>query len=182
MTTVYELGYDFSRVTAFALTGQTQGVFSLFDGRSLADSWVPPAVQPADMDEDDAQLGDCTVLGTVPLLSRRAADALFPIIETSAELLPVHYPRAALSILNVLGTSDCLDESRSEVERFPTGRVMRVTEYVFHPHKLPKARIFRLPQLLRAHLYVTDGFVSAVQQSDLTGFEFTPVWSSDAGR
>jgi hypothetical protein len=179
MSTVYKLGYDFDRVTAFALADQaSSGFFYQFDGRSLAHAWVPPVVHPADTAEDDAQLADCTVLGTVPLLSERAAEVLHPIIAGISELLPVRYPRRALFVLNVLETADCLDEVHSKMERFPTGRVMRIDHYVFDPEKLPKAGIFRLSQLPRGALYVTDRFVGAVQESGLTGFEFTPLWSS----
>lgn len=122
--------------------------------------------------------GDCTVLGTAPLLSWRAVDALRPVIDGGSELLPVRYPRAELYVMNVLGTADCLDEAHSRIERFATGRVMRITEYVFDPARLPSACVFRLPQLPRAPIYVSDRFVAAVRKNHLTGFQFTPLWSS----
>jgi hypothetical protein len=179
MSTIYKLGYDLDHVTALALADQgSSGFFNQFDGRSLADTWVPPAVHPADTSEDDAQLGDCTVLGTVPLLSERGADVLHPIIARTSELLPVRYPRRALFVLNVLEVADCLDEARSKIARFSTGRVMRIDQYVFDSAKLPKTEIFRLSQLPRGLLYVTDRFVGAVQEGGLTGFEFTRLWSS----
>ena len=179
MSTVHKLGYDLDRVTAFALKDQTAGFFNQFDGRSLAKTWVPPVVQPADTTEDDAQLGDCTVFGTVPLLSKRAAAVLRTLAPGASEFLPVRYTRAPLFVMNVLGTVDCLDESRSRIDRFETGRVMRITEYVFDPTRLPRAPVFRLPQLPRGQIYVSDPFVRAVRQGNLSGFEFTPLWSSD---
>ncbi len=178
ITSIYKLGYQLDRVTSFALVDQTAGFFNQFDGRALASAWSPPRVHPADTPDDDATLGDCTVLGTVPLLSQRAAAVLDEFLRDSAELLPVVYPRAPYFVLNVLGMADCLLEGASDLERFPTGRVMRVRRYVFDRARLPGTAIFRIPQLARAHIFVSDAFRVAVQAAALNGFNFELVWTA----
>jgi hypothetical protein len=173
---VFTLGYDWARVTAFALADPVQGFYERFDGRALKDSWTPPVVRPADTTEDDARLADATPLGTVPLLSHRAVQAL-TALPIKAEFLPVVYPRASMFVLNVTAVEDCL-AADAKVERFPTGRVMRVIRYEFEPSRIGALPVFRIPELLHAHLFVTQEFLDTVDHASLIGFGCEKVWAS----
>ena len=179
MSIVYRLNCDLDRVTAFMPVVPVRGFWDQFDGRSLAATWSPVAVSPADTPEDDAQLADCTILGTVPLLSDKAVSTLAPLWGSHCEVLPVTYPRKHLFILNPLVVVDCLDEARSDLERFPsTGRVMLINRYVFVDRLLEGHSIFRIPQLLRAYVFVTESVPQAVAAAGLTGFSFDLLWKS----
>ncbi|HMK34583.1 MAG TPA: DUF1629 domain-containing protein, partial [Desulfomonilaceae bacterium] len=74
---------------------------------------------------------------------------------------------------------DALDEPRSEVERFDSGRIMSIEEYSFIEERLLGVVVFKLPQRPLGWPYVTDPFVERVQAAKLKGFRFRPVWSSD---
>lgn len=176
MTAVYKLGYDFTRVTAFALIEHVAGYYERFDGRSLAEGWCAPRVAPADTAEDDAMLGDVTVLGTVPLVSSRAR-TLLEHLGARAEFLPVEYFRAPLFIMNVLAVVDCLS-AQSDCLRFPTGRVMDVRTYVFREDRLSDDPVFRIPELLRAHVFASEAFAAQAGRQRLTGCSFSRVWGT----
>ena len=74
-----------------------------------------------------------------------------------------------------------LDQDASSITRFSTGRVMAIREYCFSPAVIGEATVFKLPELPRAHVFVTDPFVERVKRDQLHGFEFRLLWSSDAG-
>lgn len=75
---------------------------------------------------------------------------------------------------------DILDRERSELKRFNDGALWQVLRAEFHEDKLTGADIFKL-EGLRARLFVTDRFVSCVNDHRLLGFRFRHVWNRAAG-
>ena len=75
---------------------------------------------------------------------------------------------------------DALDQTRSDLTRFPDGGVMDVLRYELDPQRLGDADIFRMTHR-RAHLFVSERFAAAVERAGLTGFKLVPIWSSEAG-
>jgi hypothetical protein len=176
---VYRLLTDTERYCSFALADESKnGIYHAFDGRSHWSSWEPLVITAADESDDDAELADFALLGTIPMVSARAAEVLHEVTASTCELLPLVFARDTYFALNVLTVVDALDEERSRLTRFSDGAVMSVEDFVFVPKRLERALIFRIPQLLRAFVFVTPQLVDVVRTARLTGFRFKRVWQS----
>jgi hypothetical protein len=138
--------------------------------------WSPLA---AEWIEDDLNAGkpksDFPTLGTTPVFSQRAIDTLLDLLIENGEILPLEVEDGNYYVFNVTRELDAFDENRSDVVRFSTGRIMKVTRYAFHADKLHGPAIFKVPQV-RGTIFVTDPFVERVEKAGLTGFEFEKVW------
>jgi hypothetical protein len=177
---VYRLLPDNDHFHNFALVNQADNdVFHRSDGTSLGGAWKPLAITAADTDDELAHLADHALLGTIPVVSERAVERVGVLLASSGELLPLTYGRGRYFAYNVTQIVDALDESRSEVRRFSSGRVMSIDRYFFHSERLRDAVIFKISQLSRAFVFSTDRFVDAVRHAGLTGFTFEKVWGSD---
>lgn len=53
---------------------------------------------------------------------------------------------------------------------------MRVEEYAFHRELLDNVFIFKIPEELHTHPYVTEDFKKLIEQNNIKGFKFVPVW------
>ncbi|MGH7635195.1 MAG: imm11 family protein, partial [Gemmatimonadaceae bacterium] len=144
----------------------------------IARLWRTVPIRAADEDDATAQLADHALLGTVPVFSVRAVNRLLDFLTRGGELLPLRYGRAEYMAYNVTRVIDALDEKASSIARFPSGNVMSIATYVFRSDLLASVPIFKIPQLPRAHVFVTDEFVSRVAESDLTGFRFSLLWTN----
>jgi uncharacterized protein DUF1629 len=177
-TSVYRLQADTDHFQSFAPVQSFDAFWSL-DGRPIRRSWAPVRVR-AVVEEDGVQLpaGDFAGLASnVPVFSRRAAEALEPILTLNGELLPLIAPQGVYFAYNVTRLIDAIDKNRSKVVRFSSGRVMAIEKYVFKPDRLVGATIFKDP-FYYAEVYVTDAFVEAVTAGQLTGFAFEPLWGA----
>jgi hypothetical protein len=85
-----------------------------------------------------------------------------------------------LFVINPLHVIDALDEMRSDVKRFSSGRIMKIDRYEFSPMRLPDIPLFKIPNLRASPTFVTDSFVAMWQQSELFGLEFNHVWPKAA--
>lgn len=121
---------------------------------------------------------DFPTLGTVPVFSERALDALLDLLVENGEILPLDCCGEKYFAYNTTRRLDALDEERSILVRFDTGRIMDVRAYEFFPERLGTAAVFRLPQL-RARSFVTDAFARRIDDAGLTGFGLRQVWSSE---
>ncbi len=143
-------------------------------------AWTPLA---AEWIEDDLNEGkpksDFPTLGTFPVFSQRAVDALLDLLVENGELLPLEVEDGKYYIYNVTRRLDALDEEQSELMRFSTGRIMNVMRYGFQRAKLQGAAIFKVPQI-RGNVFVTEPFVRRVEEVRLTGLEFSEVWAEGA--
>lgn len=151
-----------------------------FDGTPLAHEWTPLEITAVDEDDELAVLGDHALLGTIPVFSEPAVSILSDFLEQNGELLPLVYSRGRYFAYNVTTVVNALDEDRSKLVRFSTGRVMSIEEYVFKQEALSDRPIFKIPELPRAYVFVTDIFVERVRAGALHGFDFLPVWDGSA--
>lgn len=104
-------------------------------------------------------------------------DVIKTLIQDSTQVLYAKSNSQKLYVLNVTTIIDCLDYENSKLKRFPSsGRIMRVEEYAFHKEKLKDVFIFKIPEELHAHPYVTDEFKMLIEQNGIKGFKFVPVW------
>ena len=72
-----------------------------------------------------------------------------------------------------------LDENASKLLRATdTGAILMIHAHVFSSEDLERAGadVFKLAQMARGAIYVTDAFIDVVGASDLKGLEFAQVW------
>jgi hypothetical protein len=181
---VYLLTADADRYQWLDLIADHGQVEHLSTGRALSGSYETMKVQVLD-DRANRRLpaGEFAQLNyPVPVLSRRAADALEDLLRDDAELLPLESDDRDYCVLNVTRVVDALDVARSEVKRFRSGGIMRVLRYELRREAIEPVTIFRLPELL-VDVYVTDAFRAAVEAARLEGLAWDRlVWSDDPER
>jgi hypothetical protein len=182
---VYLLDPDADRYANLTLarSADVDQLLEGFDGRPMRDSWSPLEVEII-YDSRHAGRPACDfplLFGPVPVLSERAAGALGDLIEKHGELLPLRCEEGRCYAVNVTRVVDALDESRSELKRFPSsGRVMRVLRYEFDASQIRPACMFKVPQMVRSDVYVTDRFRDAVRVHELTGLAWGRcLWTGD---
>ncbi len=145
-----------------------------FNGQPIAD-WSPVGV---DIDNEDPYLpeGDFpSLIGHIPVFSRRAAKALGDILGSNGQLLPLDCGRGVYYAYNVTKLVDALDEEQSEIARFSSGRIMDIRRYAFVGENLDEGlTIFKLSSTPLLRVFVTTRFVEAVERSGLVGFTFPP--------
>lgn len=77
--------------------------------------------------------------------------------------------------MNVINVIDCVDETRS-IEKQSLG----YERLVFIKEQIPEATlIFRIPQQLKNHLYVTDTYVKLLTQHHINGVDYVEIWDSE---
>lgn len=132
--------------------------------------------------EGETPLGDLAGLAfnRDPMaLSRRALEALLPHIKPYVQLVPLIFYEGDYALLNIVNVIDALDPIASDIEHFPSsGRVSRIKRHVFKPAAVHDQWIFKIPQT-PARAFVTDRFVSLVNEAGLTGFDFELLWSDE---
>lgn len=150
----------------------------MLQGRPIAATWVPLEIQEVMDDELPAgPVSDFPYMHLVPTFSSNAVRELEDLLTPHGELLPVRAKRGEFYVFNVTNVVDALDENRSELERFTSsGRVMRIRRFVFRPDAVAGQTIFKIPQMIRSLVLVTDQFRQRVEDRRLTGFVFERLW------
>ncbi|MFT3778998.1 MAG: hypothetical protein QM772_12105 [Ottowia sp.] len=98
---------------------------------------------------------------------------LGPLLSEYGEFAPIELDEPILYFgFNPTTIVDILDESRSEIVRFSSGRVMAVDKYVLLDSVVELPPIFKIPQTRRNTTYVNEAFVTKVRDTGLTGFRF----------
>lgn len=149
-----------------------------FNGESLITNWTPIEVEA----DDDICIGDSLYLSTgIQVLNKHAIKCLYNFLLKSTEILPIKYYKGDYYIVNVLKVlADCIDYNKSEYKRFKSsGRIMRFIKFEFITENVKRHDIFKIDDLKRSHIFVSDNFRNAVIQNDLTGFKFIEVWDSE---
>jgi hypothetical protein len=114
------------------------------------------------------------------ILGRAARLKLQSELEPYGELLPLACEEGDFWALNVTRLIDALDEGRSELVRASdSGAILMIRRHVFRSSELEGAHVFKLRQMVRGSIYVTDPFVELVVASGLKGVEFLRVWTSN---
>ncbi len=118
-------------------------------------------------------------LPNVPVITKSAATSLYELLLDNAESLPASIDGKEAIILNVTTLIGCLDHSKSEIRRFPSGSIMNIEKFALRVGPLTNAVIFKIPEVSGKYVFVTDVFKEAVEANGLTGFDFHEVWDSD---
>ena len=130
-----------------------------------------------DTDDELANFGDHALLGTIPVLSERAATALAEILRENGKLLPLMLGTARYFAFNVTTVVNALDTVRAKVKRFSSGRITAIDEFAFIADIQEPLSVFKIPELKRGSVFVTDTFVDGVHSAKLVGFEFQDIWA-----
>jgi len=155
--------------------------FDAFDGTPIAASWEPLRMFWETENGAFAPSDFSRVPGTGLIFSARALEALSDLLEGRGELLALEVADGSdYHLFNVTRVIDALDEERSELAYFSSGRVMDVDRYEFRPEELEGETLFKLAQFPRSRLYVTDAFVERAERAQLTGFDFGRLWDREA--
>lgn len=160
----------------------------LFDGTPRGADWKPVLMEPLRVDEQGNPLQSSdfpSCSGADMLLCReRAVAALRDVFEAYGELLPLRCTDGlGLWCLNVTRLADALDEQGSKLLRTPgTGKIIRVSAPRFLTRKLAGTLLFKLAQMPRGLIYVTDEFVRLVEGQGLRGIAFKQVFQDDPQR
>jgi hypothetical protein len=123
-----------------------------------------------------------------PVFSQHAVDSLSELLEGNGELLPLVCDFGQYYAFNITREVEALDENRSEYklcsevypdESPPSPDFLLVTRFAFYTDRVADLTIFKLPKRNRKNMpLVTDRFVQRVQEFNLKGFAFKPLWSS----
>ncbi len=143
-------------------------------------TWRPIPVRLVNEDEGKKLAeSDSPWLGSHALIFRQpTVEKLGALLKQHGEILPLTCSEADLLVFNATRVLDALDEQASAVTRFSTGRLMRVSHYVFRTTAISGADIFKIPNLRISPTFVSERVVEAWSQAGLRGLVFSKVWSS----
>jgi hypothetical protein len=110
--------------------------------------------------------------------SQRAVDVLGDFLSPNGTLIPLLNDEAPLYLYHITCERDALDEIKSEIGRFSTGRIHYIDRYCLRPEPLQGATIFALTSR-RSEELVTQPFVDRVTEAKLTGFKFDLAWNDE---
>lgn len=151
---------------------------SLINGIPRASKWAPiPMRILSTEDQRNLIRSDAPWLGSHALIFKSgAAESLEAILCANGELLPlVCEVEPGLKIYNPTRLIDALDEDRSAVVRFQSGKIMMVQRYAFRPDVIGDIDIFKIPNLRVSPTFVTQRFVDCWKSSGLKGLDFNRV-------
>jgi len=149
-------------------------------------SWTP---LPVHLLASDERTGRPLVRSQLPWLGRHvlvlrdeAIDALGPMLEPFGELLPLSCSNATLMLVHMTNVVDALDETESEIVRFPSSeRVMKIAIHSFKANVVRRGQAFKLPQMPRGSIYLTDDLVHAIGAFGFEGTGFRLVGEASVG-
>jgi A nuclease family of the HNH/ENDO VII superfamily with conserved AHH len=146
-------------------------------GESKAATWrVPDARWERDTGRP---IPDFEMLTDLPVVTTEAYEALQPVLDGRGEVLPLDVTDGPDAVaFNVTRVIDALDEERSEIKRFSSGRVMRVARPVFIPDRVKDETVFRVTTYPRT-VYVTDRFLEAAEAIGLEGMRLSEDWLAE---
>ena len=157
--------------------------FERLDGHSIdVGSWPRVAVRVVRDGSGGTTATDFGIVWTEPALSFRALETLSDLLRQDGQVLPLASEDGDYCVYNVTALLDALDEDRSVVQRFSTGGIKNVQRFAFHPDVIANHAIFKIPQLPRAHTFVTDAFVRQAHSARLTGLAPKQLWNGSPSR
>lgn len=151
------------------------------NGTRHKNRWTPLPMRLITDDEGESlKESDFPWLGYhVPVLSDRARRVMEPLVEKDAELLSVACKGRSLWLLNVCTIVDALDVGRSEIVRFSDGEIMDIEKHVFYAERLHGVNVFKLENMRRGSIYLSERVVRAIEAAPLVGYGFRLVWTDE---
>jgi hypothetical protein len=174
---VYALREDIGHYTAFAPALEAEINAFFFDGQSRRASWRPIDLVVIDQEIPGlTEVGDLSSVGTTPLLSDRAVDALDTFLTPAGELLPVRTSVGAYVAYNATCVAPALDRERTVAEWLDSDRILADHRLAFKADIVQGLTFFRVPGLL-GRQFMTEVVAHRIRATGLTGFDLTPVWT-----
>lgn len=152
----------------------------LINGALSAEDWMPVRVEiiRSDMGTKLAE-SDSPWLGSHAMIFRpNVVEVLGTTLKGNGELLPLVCSDAELVVLNPTHVVDALDEEKSSITRFSSGKIMMIQRYVFRADVIAGIDIFKIPNLRVSPTFVSQRFVDQWNTAGLKGLEFHLVWKS----
>lgn len=120
--------------------------------------------------------------GHVLILRDEAIEAVGPLLAPYGELLPLTCDEARLVVFSAALAANVLEEDRSEIVRFASGRIMDIRRHAFDLGALVGNRAFKLAEFPRGDLFLTGDLVESIRETGLTGgTEFHLIYDSSTG-
>jgi hypothetical protein len=128
-----------------------------------------------DDDERPLRAAVTPALNTSVVVFRDAAvGRLGPVVREHGELLRLSCPDAELEVFTATRRAAVLDEERSEIVRFDSGRIMAVPRLVLRVEDVPDdLHVFMLTELDSGPLFVSEELVWQIHQvTTVDGIKF----------
>ncbi len=173
---VYKLDFDVNNYKSIQLCEEISAdYYQMFDGTSLKNRWKKLKVK---FYEEDKDLKDGDAPGfNIPVFNEKALNALLPLIKDNVEILPLQLNNETLYGINVLSIVNALNYDLSEYKTFRDGkRVMAIKKYAFIEEKIEKNNIFKLMDLPRGDVFVSEEFHDRVIDYHLEGFKLEIIY------
>lgn len=117
--------------------------------------------------------------GHVLILREEAIEAVGQLLAPYGELLPLECDDARLVVFSAPIVANVLEESRSEIARFASGRIMDIRRPAFNLGALAGRGAFKLAELPRGDLFLRGDLVEAIRATGLTaGTEFRLIYEA----
>ncbi|WP_025680178.1 imm11 family protein [Paenibacillus massiliensis] len=117
------------------------------------------------------------------VLNDEALSILKPLIVDLVEILPLQNDKYNFFICNVTNILDCLDHTKSvPIISRASNKVFSYEHMYLHKDLVVESErrhIFKIPELVRTEIYVSDEFRNAVLEAGLKGLNFNLVWDSE---
>lgn len=152
-----------------------------FKGEPLS-NWTEVELYPSShQTEKGKSIGDVyPVEVSAVVVNERCFNIIKPYIQGAVQVLNAKRETQQLFALNVTEIRDCLDREKSKLKLFSSsGRIMRIEKYAFRREMLRNAFIFKIPEEVHTHPYVTDDFKNLIEQNGIKGFKFVLVWQDE---
>jgi hypothetical protein len=185
---IYRIVPDVNRFQGLSVEDDKvwQGTMLTFDCTPKSSTWAAPSVyvlQP--------KLKKGNFFNLCPgalVLDAHAAEVLRGLLEMSGELLPLRHKDEQLTVLNVVGCFNVLDESKTTwVYGKSTGAKIRIERYAFHASRLTETPLFKIPETCKSDILTVEGlkdsddeFKGRVERLGLKGLAFEELWTDQA--
>ncbi|WP_028592457.1 imm11 family protein [Paenibacillus massiliensis] len=117
------------------------------------------------------------------VMNDKALSVLKPLIADLVEILPLRDDKYNFYFCNVINILDCVDKEKSvPVISSVTNKVSSYESMYLYKEMVvgsEKRHIFKIPELIRTRIYVSDEFRDAVLKAGLKGLNFDIVWDSE---
>lgn len=117
------------------------------------------------------------------VLNDKSLSILKPLIVDLVEILPLQNAEYNFFICNVTNILDCVDHTKSvPIISRATNKVFSYEYMYLHEDMIigsEKRHIFKVPELVRTRIYVSDEFRNTVLDAGLKGLDFHQVWDSE---
>jgi hypothetical protein len=104
----------------------------------------------------------------VLVLRDEAIETVGALLQPHGELLPLACDEARLALFSAPKLEGVLDEGRSDIERFDSGRIMDLRAPVFRTELIGDTQAFKLVETPRGNLYLGEQLVEAIRATGMT--------------